>query len=170
MEYKTCCLTGHRPRGFPWNYHDTGCDEHQEYLYTLLQKIKTLIEKYGCTHFISGLAIGADTDFVTLCLDLRDKQYPNITVEGAIPCPNQDAKWTTSDRRKYQELLMRLDKVTQVSDHYTAACFQKRNEYMIDHSDIVIAVWNGEQKGGTFNSIRYAKKTNKQISFIYLNE
>lgn len=170
MEFKTCCLTGHRPSSFPWNYHDTGCDEHQEYLFTLQKKVITLIEKYGCTHFISGLAIGADTDFASICLDLRDSKYPNITVEGAVPCPNQDAKWTPTDKRKYQELLKRLDKVTQVSDHYSAACFQKRNEYMIDHSDIVIAVWNGEQKGGTFNSIRYAKKTNKQISFIYLNE
>lgn len=169
MEYKTCCLTGHRPSGFPWLYRDTGCDEHQEYLYTLQKKVITLIEKYGCTNFISGLAIGADTDFANICLDLRDKKYHNITVEGAIPCPNQDAKWTSNDKRKYQELLARLNKVTQVSDHYSAACFQKRNEYMIDHSDIIIAVWNGEQKGGTFNSICYARKTNKPITFIYLN-
>lgn len=27
---KTCCLTGHRPKGFPWNYADKNCEEHKK--------------------------------------------------------------------------------------------------------------------------------------------
>lgn len=42
---------------------------------------------------------------------------------------------------------------------------QKRNEYMTDNSDIVIAVWDGS-KGGTANCVRYAKKLNKEIIVI----
>ena len=37
---------------------------------------------------------------------------------------------------------------------------QKRNEYMVDNSDYVIAVWNGKPSG-TGNTVKYAKKKNK---------
>ncbi|MCM1440290.1 MAG: SLOG family protein [Roseburia sp.] len=169
MEHKICCLTGHRPKGFPWDYRNVDGDEHQEYLYILQKKVIDLIENHGFTHFISGMAIGADTDFASICLDLRDSRFPHITVEGAIPCPNQDARWTPNDKETYRELLKRLDTTTQVSPRYSYDCFQKRNEYMVDAADQVIAVWNGEKRGGTFNAICYAKKKQKPVYFIFLN-
>jgi uncharacterized phage-like protein YoqJ len=42
---------------------------------------------------------------------------------------------------------------------------QKRNEYMVDNSDIVIAVWDGS-KGGTYNCVKYAEKLGKKIIVI----
>jgi len=39
---------------------------------------------------------------------------------------------------------------------------QKRNEWMVDHSDYVIAVWDGS-KGGTGNCVKYAIKQEKEI-------
>ena len=39
---------------------------------------------------------------------------------------------------------------------------QKRNEYMVDLTDKVIAVWDGS-KGGTGNCVRYAEKCGKEI-------
>ncbi len=39
---------------------------------------------------------------------------------------------------------------------------------MVDNSDLVLAFWNGENKGGTHNTICYAKKTNKQIEITNL--
>ena len=39
---KTCCLTGHRPKGFPWNYADKNCEEHKLYLAALREKIINL--------------------------------------------------------------------------------------------------------------------------------
>lgn len=39
---------------------------------------------------------------------------------------------------------------------------QKRNEYMVDLADIVIAVWDGSASG-TGNCVRYAERCGKQI-------
>jgi len=33
-----------------------------------------------------------------------------------------------------------------------------RNKWIIDNSDELLAVWNGERKGGTFSAINYAEK------------
>jgi uncharacterized phage-like protein YoqJ len=38
----------------------------------------------------------------------------------------------------------------------------KRNEYMVDNSDIVMAVWNGK-KSGTSYTVEYAKKKGRRV-------
>ncbi len=59
---KTCCCTGHRPKGFPFRY---GIDlkKHKSYMQLLEQKIALAINEYGITDFISGMALGVDIDF-----------------------------------------------------------------------------------------------------------
>lgn len=48
---------------------------------------------------------------------------------------------------------------------YNAEAYQRRNEWMVDHSAHVIAVFNGE-KGGTKNTVDYAEKHGIQIEII----
>lgn len=169
MENKTCCLTGHRPKGFPWDYYNKNSKAQQLYLDTLRAAVVDLIENHGYNYFISGMALGADMDFAELCLNLKE-QYPdrNIMVEGAVPFPGQADKFSKTDLDRYNRIIDRLDKVEVVCEKYVSFCFQKRNEYMVNHSDGVIAVWNGEEKGGTYNTIKYAKKAKKPIRYVYL--
>jgi uncharacterized phage-like protein YoqJ len=42
---------------------------------------------------------------------------------------------------------------------------QKRNEYMVDKCDKLLAVWNGTT-GGTHNCIKYAKSKGKEIILL----
>ncbi len=105
---KNCCCTGHRPKGFPFRY---GIDKHKHkvYLKTLKEKIKLAITDYGITNFISGMAIGVDMDFAEIVLKLR-KKY-SITLECAIPCPNQALKWNDQDKLRYESILKRADEI-----------------------------------------------------------
>ena len=164
---KTCCCTGHRPKGFPWFY---GLDKkpHKKYLKVLKEILEEKIEQ-GYGYFIAGGALGADSDFAETVLALK-KRYRDIQLEIAVPCPNQDLKWTFEDKKRYQKILDKADKVTLVSDHYTRWCMHDRNRYMVDHSDCVVAIWNGEESGGTYNTICYAQKTNTEIHFLYLSD
>ena len=41
---------------------------------------------------------------------------------------------------------------------------------MVDKSDLVIAIFNGNERGGTLYTINYAKKQNKRIEIIDLNK
>lgn len=162
---KSCSCTGHRPKGFPYPY---GIDEqkHNAYLQVLKQKIELAITDYGITNFISGMAIGVDMDFAEIIINLRNK-YP-ITLECAIPCPNQTYKWNDKDILRYEGITKQADKVTLISERYTPECMLKRNRYMVDKSELVIAVFNGIEKGGTWNTIKNAKCNNKPIEQIDL--
>lgn len=160
-----CCCTGHRPKGFPFKY---GIDKqkHNAYLKTLADKIELAITEYGITNFISGMAIGVDMDFAETVLNLRNK-YP-ITLECAIPCPNQTLKWNSSDKLRYESILKRADALNLVSERYTPESMLNRNRYMVDKSELVIAAFNGIEKGGTWYTIKYAKSKNKIIEIIDL--
>ncbi len=162
---KTCCCTGHRPKGFPFKY-VTDKQKHNAYLQMLEQKIELAITEYGITNFISGMALGVDMDFAETVLNLRNK-YP-VTLECAIPCPDQTLKWNDKDKLRYDGILKRADSVNLISERYTPECMLKRNRYMVDKSELVIAVFNGIQKGGTWYTIKYAKSKNKIIELIDL--
>lgn len=166
-KYKVCCVTGHRPQGFLWKYDNVNSKQHREYLAALRSCIEKLI-KEGYNYFITGCAIGADLDFAEFCIELRDTAYPGIIVEGAIPCDNQDLKWSAACKERYARTIAKLDVVHYVSHKFSMGCFQKRNEYMVDRSDIVVAVWNAYNKGGTWNTIKYAREKLKKIEYILL--
>ena len=167
IKFKICALTGHRPKGFPWNYRDKDCKEQKEYLKMLEDTIIELIEKDGFNYFISGGAIGADQDFAEIVIKLK-KRYPHIQLEIAVPCPNQDIKWNSSDKERYKRILNNADVINHISTSYSPICMQKRNEYMVDKSDFVIVVWNGKHTGGTYNTLCYIKLLNKPYEIINL--
>ena len=132
----------------------------------LLKRTERAIKEYGVTDFISGMALGVDLDFAETVLKLR-KKYA-ITLECALPCPEQAAKWDKKAKSRYEKILRKADIVTLVSDKYDSQCMLKRNRYMVDKSGLVIAVFNGIESGGTWYTMNYAKKEHKTIEIIDL--
>ena len=163
---KICCCTGHRPNGFPFDYFKDK-EKRNAYLTALQSKIGLAIEQ-GATQFISGMSLGVDLDFAEIILKLKAK-FP-ITLECAMPYPDYSVRWSFEDEKRNYEILKSADKVTLVSDRYFNGCLFKRNRYMVDKSDLVIAVFNGEKKGGTFYTLSYAEKQGKIIEIIDLRE
>ena len=49
---------------------------------------------------------------------------------------------------------------------YAAWKMQVRNKWMVDNSDLVLALWNGTD-GGTANCVRYAEKVGKPITNLW---
>ncbi len=112
------------------------------------------------------MALGVDMDFAEIVLKLRNDY--SFTLECAIPCPDQTLKWNDKDKMRYDGILKRADSVNLISKRYTHECMLKRNRYMVDKSELVIAVFNGIEKGGTWYTINYAKSKNKIIELIDL--
>ncbi len=163
----TCCVTGHRSEKFPFsrgNDYMMGLYNRQ-----LDREIGRLIDE-GYHHFISGMAEGADLDFAVKILYARSIEGANITFEGALPFQPSPFERKTEYTILRDQLLPMCDRVTTVSPSYDKFCYQKRNIYMVDHSDLVLAIWNGVRSGGTWNTIRYATQCGKPIRYIMLNE
>lgn len=159
----TCAFTGHRPQNLRFGHHES--DERCVVLKQLLrEQIIKLIEEKGVTHFISGMAIGVDMYAAEIVLEL-ESTYPEITLECAIPCETQAVKWPEKLRDRYFNIAARCDKETMLQHHYTTDCMQRRNRYMVNHADYILAVWDG-RPSGTGNTVAYARSTGKQVIII----
>jgi uncharacterized phage-like protein YoqJ len=153
-------VTGHRPEKL------YGYDLKEPRYKKLYQKLLDKLIEYKPTHCISGMALGVDTVFAYAVLEYKKKVNPDCIFECAIPCLNHPCKWKKEDQERYSKILKKADMVTLVSDEeYKPWLMQKRNEYMVDKCDLLIAVWDGT-KGGTGNCINYAKKKDKTIDTI----
>ena len=128
----------------------------------------SIIEKAiinGYTYFISGMALGIDMICAEIVLELK-KKYKNVMLECAIPCLNQEKKWPLSAQERYKKILKKADIVQYVSKaEYTDSCMNDRNNYMVEQSDVVIAVWNG-RPSGTGNTVRMAKIAGKKVRIV----
>jgi len=171
---KIVAFTGHRPTAEGMGgYGDTpGNKALFEKLYSVC---KAAYEHNGTREFITGMALGTDSIAASAVLYLKLK-YPDIKLVAAVPFKNQDCKWPKHSRDAYHNLLSQCDEIVYVDEilgyrlgnpgQYSAAKMQKRNEYMVDRAEGIIGVYNGAEKGGTYNCIYYAESIGKPVYII----
>jgi uncharacterized phage-like protein YoqJ len=130
----------------------------------LKQAIRQAV-KDGYTTFITGMAYGVDIWAGEIVADLK-KRNKDIRLIAAVPFDGFESGWDDDWKNRYHKLLEKADEVHFICDGYFRAAYQRRNEWMVDRSSRVIAVYNGEP-GGTRNTINYAEK--HQVPVIRLD-
>lgn len=163
MIERCCAFTGHRPRKFTWGYNeaDARCVALKE---TLAKEIAKLVNA-GYTDFFSGMAEGTDTWAALAVLALK-KENPALRLHYVLPCEGQADGWSASARELYHSILAQADEVVYVSREYRDGCMLKRNRYLVDHAACLLAVYNGERRGGTAMTVRYARKLGREIILL----
>lgn len=82
---------------------------------------------------------------------------------AAVPFEEQPVRWSRDQFEKYKELLGHASEIVHVCEPgYAAWKLQKRNEWMVDRCDLLLAVWDGSN-GGTANCVRYAEKIGRPL-------
>ena len=93
-----------------------------------------------------------------------------IALECARPCETQADSWPEEQRKRYQSILDRCNYETLVQHRYDRFCMMRRNRYMVDRSQRIIAVYNGVPKGGTFQTLAYAMKKGLDTHILDLED
>ncbi len=161
----TVCFTGHRPQSFHFGFDETHPD-CVSLIENIRKEIENLILHFSADTFYTGMAQGVDTWAAEAVISLKEK-YPNIKLIAAIPCPEQSLKWRKSAIDRYNKILSHCDSQITTSPSYHRGCMHVRNRYMVDHSDIVLAVLDKTKSGGTASTVNYAEKQGKMI--VHLN-
>lgn len=147
LRKRRCCFTGHRPEKL-------GISELKA-----KALLRTAIEQAvtdGFITFISGMSRGIDAWAAKIVLEIK-KEYSGIHLICASPYDGFEKRWSYTEQKRYCDIVSQADLVRFVCNHYSRSCFQIRNEWMIDHSAMVIAAFNGKS-GETKNTISYAKR------------
>lgn len=156
----TACFTGHRPDVL--GGYDREAPKNQEVRAFLLSAIERLIEK-GCKEFITGGALGVDQWAAELLVDRKDIDRHTI----ALPFKGYGENWPEESRLHLKSLCDKSHVHVVCDGPYAPYKNHVRNQWMVDNSAIVVAVWNSFPKGGTASCVRYAKT--KGMEFIRYN-
>ena len=163
-------FTGQRPEKLP-----TG-DGRIALQAEIANALKRALAKYGESHqvvAITGGAQGIDTDAAREAYKLK---IPYIV---AIPFEGQSSKWETEAQERYQKMCrlangeiaqllakngerVRGGAVYISEGGYEYAKYGKRDRWMVDHCDALIAVYDGSPSG-TGKTYDYAKGIGKPV-------
>lgn len=143
------CATGHRPHRLG-GYNLLTEQLLESFALTVLNEIKP-------TKMIVGMALGWDT---AVAAASRSLSIPYI---AAVPYKGQGTSWDYRARTIYESLLSDAEEVVYVSELYKRDVFEKRDKWMVDNSESVIALFDGELKGGTWMTVNYANHVEKTV-------
>lgn len=156
----SCAFTGHRPHKLPWKH-----NEKDPRCAALISGMKEQIAKLtadGITDYYSGMAEGCDAWAALAVLELKEIN-PAVRLHCIVPYRAQPDKWGADAQTTYHEILARADETRELSREYYDGCLLDRNRYMVDRAGSLLAVYNGEYRGGTAATIRYAQKLSRKI-------
>lgn len=150
---KTCAFTGHRSLGADFS------------VKKLKKQIKDLILR-GVEVFYNGMAMGFDLCAAEQVLALK-KKYPHISLIACIPCYHQEKNFSEEDKKRYVEILKKCDKQVLISQEYFRGCMQKRDKYMAELADCMIAYCK-KNTGGAAYTVRCFQKLHPFGTLILL--
>ncbi len=141
-----CCFVGHR---FEW--HCVGVESK------LTATIESLINQ-GFNIFFDGGYGYFDEICRNTVIKLKNK-YPHIKLIKVLAFYNY--KNTNSIPSFFEETIF-----PDIENVYYKNRISKRNEWLVENSDVVVCHIVNEENSGAYNTIKYAKKLNKNIIYI----
>lgn len=162
---KSCSFTGHRPKTYSFGY-----DESSESFLALYDQIKNTIIQVcnaGCRTFYCGMAEGADLWCGEIVLNLKDSYDPPLKIIPVVPYLSQPVGMKPANQQRYRKIMEASEERFLVSRQFSKFCFLKRNHFLVDSADALIAVYSDKEiHSGTAQTIRYAQKKKKRIFMI----
>lgn len=151
----TCAFTGHRNIK----------QDHKARLPDLLERAIGYAYGKGCRRFITGGAIGFDTEAARQVLKFR-LGHPDAELILFLPCLDQDSSWTVGQQDSYGYILSAANEVKYLSDSYDKSCMRRRNRAMAEECDIMIA-YVGRDRSGSSQTLRMARELGKEAYNLY---
>lgn len=121
--------------------------------------INEIFTQYDCTAAISGMAQGVDQIFAQAAIE---KNIPLIC------CYPYRKNFFHQEEKK---ILNKAKDIKFISEIYTGnRVYWLRDKYMVDNCDLLLAVWDGVEAGGTWLTVNYAQKIGKPIVYYNFKE
>lgn len=145
--------TGHRPEKL---------GGHSDRVHgRLVDLARAALLHYRPSKVISGMALGWDTALAEAALEL------GIPLVAAVPFAGQELRWPATSQKRYRDILGRAEEVVIVSPgSYAVWKMQTRNEWMVDHCDKLLTLWDGSE-GGTGNCVAYARRVQREMGHLW---
>ena len=166
----SCAITGHRPARFKWKYKEdnNGCRR----LKKRMREQFMLLYEQGVRRFYVGGALGVDMWAGEILLQMKAQpEYGEIELVVALPFEGHDAAWDAQSKSRLRFLSDHSAEMVVIGTtaETPAVCYKRRNYYMVDHADCLLAVYDDNRsiRSGTGMTVNYALKKKLPITLIH---
>ncbi len=164
----SCAVTGHRPTRFRFKYkeNNTGCKRLKKRLH---DQFITLYGQ-GVRRFLIGGSLSVDIWSGETLLELKKQpEYADIELVIVLPHPGHDDRWDERSKARIRFLLKHCAERITVGMQDNAESYSRRDRYMIDHSDCLLAVYDNDRtiRSETGQTVRYAERLGKPVILIH---
>lgn len=151
--HHTACFSGYREEKFSFPLQE-GNPQFEQLRRDLKSAVLEAVDG-GYGDFYTGACYGFDILAGETVLWARDELSMPVRLLSVLPFENQAQTWSEAWRDRYFSMLERSDQVITLQAGYTRGCYQRRNEYMVHRSNLLICYHNG-RTGGTDATVRSA--------------
>jgi len=128
----------------------------------LIRYATSILPGYKPDKIISGMAVGWDQALVHAAIN------NGIPFIAAVPFIGQEHVWPQDAKDEYHRLLKLAEEVVIVCEGgFATHKYHVRDKWMVDHGDAMIALWNGNEHGGTYSTVKLAKKAQKELFNVW---
>jgi len=117
---------------------------------------------------ITGMAIGWDQAVAGACVAL------DIPFVAAVPFPGQATRWPPETQARYRRLLESAESINYtcrseqtLSARQVTDFMRYRNQWVVDNSDQIAALFDGSAGSGTALTVHYAQMKGKPIENLW---
>ncbi len=129
---------------------------------SLRRALIDLCEGQGCVSCYSGMAVGFDMAAAEAVVALRSEGY-DVRLCCVIPFEGQSSVFSAEDKERYRGLISAADSCVTLAEGYRPDVYHRRNDYLVEQADVVVAFYDGESSGGTAYTVRRARRSGVEI-------
>ncbi len=149
----TVAVTGHRP---PRLGGYTDAVERR-----LARVAEAVLSELAPARVLTGMAQGWDLAIAEAC------DRATIPFVAVLPFPGADARWPDAQRRRLRALLERAAEVVRLSESPSPGAYHRRDRWMVERAELLVALWDGSRGGGTFSTVRSAEKRRVPVRNVW---
>ena len=155
-------LTGHRPQrlGLPEDETDEKWSRITDWIcLQLIRMAEVAILSNTYIDMYCGMTSGCDMVFGFVSSVIKNGTE-HLRLHCVLPCKNYN-----SSNKYYRYIKDQSDEWVELAEEFYRGCDNVRDQYMVNHCDVLLAIWDGNKSGGVWSAIHKAQKAGKKIIY-----
>lgn len=147
------------------------------------RQIAQLVRDRKAQRLFLGTSLGVDSMAFDLCVRIND-EHPGedrrgiLTLIAVVAYQGQADRWAVEQQERHRMRLQRATEIHYVESRpgyevpdapvgaYHPAKLLARNQYLVDHAELLLVVWGGNERGTTADLVGRARNAGKELVIL----
>ncbi len=166
---KTCAVMGQRPTRFKFKYNEdySLCKKIKK---VMAEEFKRLYDEEDVRRILVGGTLGVDMWAGEIVLRLKETPgYENFELIVVLPFAKIDEHWDSRSQKRLAFLIRHSEQHLIVGENSGKESYIKRNHYMMEHADYLLAVSDSGCEPGSaiMKLVNYSTKEKMYVVMIH---